>query len=124
MILFIAGLNQIDPQLHEAAALDGANTWRRFRHVTFPLLRPTSVAVAMLLLFNAFQAFDEFYNTLNTVGGYPPYARPPLVYLYLISFGVGAQDLGIGSAGTMILTLVILVFAFLQNKLIAIGADK
>ena len=124
MILFIAGLNQIDPQLYEAAALDGASAWRRFRHVTFPLLRPTSVAVAMLLLFNAFQAFDEFYNTLNTVGGYPPYARPPLVYLYLISFGSGAQDLGIGSAGTMILTLVILVFAFFQNRLLSIGADK
>ncbi len=124
MILFIAGLNQIDPQLYEAAALDGATAWRRFRYITFPLLRPTSVAVSMLLLFNAFQAFDEFYNTLNTVGGYPPYARPPLVYLYLISFGGGAQDLGIGSAGTMILTLVILVFAFVQNRLLAIGADR
>ncbi len=124
MILFIAGLNQIDPQLYEAAALDGATAWRRSRYITFPLLRPTSVAVSMLLLFNAFQAFDEFYNTLNTVGGYPPYARPPLVYLYLISFGGGAQDLGIGSAGTMILTLVILVFAFVQNRLLAIGADR
>jgi multiple sugar transport system permease protein len=122
MILFIAGLNQIDPQLYEAAAeLDGAGAWRRFRHVTFPLLRPTSVAVSMLLLFNAFQAFDEFYNTLNTAGGYPPYARPPLVYLYLITFGAAAQDLGIGSAGTMIVTLVILVFSFLQNRLLSIG---
>lgn len=122
MILFIAGLNQIDPQLYEAAALDGASGLRRFWAITFPLLRPTSVAVSMLLLFNAFQAFDEFYNTLNTVGGYPPYARPPLVYLYLITFGGGVQDLGIGSAGTMILTLVILVFAFLQNRLLSIGA--
>lgn len=121
MILFIAGLNQIDPQLAEAAALDGAGGWRRFWHVTFPLLRPTSVAVSMLLLFNAFQAFDEFYNTLITAGGYPPFARPPLVYLYLISFGGGAQDLGIGSAGTMILTLVILAFSLLQNRLLAIG---
>ncbi|QIK72132.1 sugar ABC transporter permease [Propioniciclava coleopterorum] len=124
MILFIAGLNQIDPQLYEAAALDGAGAWKRFWYVTFPLLRPTAVAVSMLLLFNAFQAFDEFYNTLNTAGGYPPYARPPLVYLYLITFGGGSQDLGVGSAGTMILTLVILVFSFLQNRLLAIGADK
>lgn len=124
MILFIAGLNQIDPQLYEAAALDGAGGWRRFWNVTFPLLRPTSVAVSMLLLFNAFQAFDEFYNTLITAGGYPPFARPPLVYLYLISFGGGAQDLGIGSAGTMILTLVILVFSQLQNRLLAIGGGE
>lgn len=121
MVLFIAGLNQIDPQVDEAAALDGANGWRRFRYVTFPLLRPTSVAVSMLLLFNAFQAFDEFYNTLVTAGGYPAHARPPLVYLYLVSFGGGAQDLGIGSAGTMILTVVILAFSLAQNRLLAIG---
>ncbi|WP_082034498.1 carbohydrate ABC transporter permease [Nigerium massiliense] len=124
MILFIAGLNAIDPQVYEAAAIDGATGFAVFRSITFPLLRGTSVAVAMLLLINAFQAFDEFFNTLNTVGGYPPYARPPLVYLYLISFGGGTQDLGIGSAGTMILTLVILVFSLLQNRVLAIGADR
>lgn len=126
MILFIAGLNQIDPQLHQAAALDGANAVRRFWYVTLPMLRPVAIAVSMLLLFNAFQAFDEFYNTLNTTtkGGYPPYGRPPLVYLYLITFGGGSQDLGIGSAGTMILTLVIVVFALAQNRLLSIGADQ
>ncbi len=123
MVLFIAGLNAIDPQVYEAASLDGARGSRLFRHITFPLLRPTSIAVAMLLLINAFQAFDEFYNTLNTVRGYPPYARPPLVYVYLISFGEGAQDLGIGSAGTMILTAVILVFSLVQVRILRIGAD-
>ena len=101
MLLFSSALETIPPSYIETAEVVGANAWQKFRDIFFPLLRPTSVAVAMLLLFNAFQAFDEFYNTLNTVGGYPPYARPPLVYLYLISFGSGAQDLGIGSAGTM-----------------------
>ncbi len=124
MILFIAGLNAIDPQVYEAASLDGATGFGVFRHITFPLLRPTSMAVATLLLINAFQAFDEFYNTLNTVRGYPPYARPPLVYLYLISFGDGSQDLGIGSAGTLILTVVILAFSLAQNRLLSIGADR
>lgn len=126
MVLFIAGLNRIDPQVYEAAALDGASGPRVFRHLTFPLLRATSVAVAMLLLINAFQAFDEFYNTLNagtTSGGYPPYGRPPLVYLYLISLGGGTQDLGIGSAGTMILTAVILVFGLAQQKVLGRGGD-
>ena len=124
MILIIAGLNKIPPETYEAAALDGASGWRLLRYITLPQLRATSAAIIMLLLINAFQAFDEFYNMLNTVGGYPPYARPPLVYLYLISFGGGLQDLGIGSAGTMILTLVILVFSFLQNRLLSIGADR
>ena len=123
MILFIAALNRIDPQLYEAAALDGAEGVRVFRYLTFPLLRATSVAVAMLLLINAFQAFDEFYSMLNTVGGYPTYARPPLVHLYLLSLGGGSQDLGLGSAGTLILTAVILVIGLAQSRLLSLGGD-
>ncbi len=73
----------------------------------------------MLLLIGSFQAFDEFYNLLNQlVGGYPPFAKPPLVYLYLISLGGGSQDLGLGSAGTMILTCIIVIFGLLQTALI------
>ena len=90
----------------------------------FPLLAPTSTAVVLLLLINAFQAFDEFYNTLATVTGYPNFGRPPLVYLYLISLGGGSQDLGLGSAGTLILTVVILAFGLVQNRLLSIGSDS
>ncbi len=122
MILFIAGLNRIPTDTYEAAALDGATGARALRHITLPQLRATSVAVLMLLLIGAFQAFDEFYNTLNTIGGYPPFARPPLVYLYLISLGGGSQDLGLGGAGTMILTVVILAFGLLQARLVSLGA--
>ena len=46
------------------------------------------------------------------------------MYLYLISFGDGSQDLGIGSAGTLILTVVILAFSLAQNRLLSIGADR
>jgi len=114
MILFIAGLNRIGKDTYEAAAIDGATGWRVFRFITFPQLTATSAAVVLLLLINAFQAFDEFYNTLISVGTYPPFARPPMVYLYLISLGGGTQDLGIGSAGTIILTIVIAFFGVIQ----------
>ncbi|MGO1384124.1 MAG: carbohydrate ABC transporter permease, partial [Arachnia sp.] len=63
----------------------------------------------------AFQAFDEFYNMLGSIGTYPPYARPPLVHLYLIAVGGGQQDLGVGGAGTMILTAIIVLFGVGQN---------
>ncbi len=116
MILFIAGLQRIDPALHEAAAIDGAQGWTMFRHITLPLLRPTSVAVVFLLLVNAFQAFDEFYNILSTFDGYPPYARPPLVYLYYVALGRG-QDFGHGSAGAAVLTLTIAVVAVVAGRL-------
>lgn len=122
MILLIAGLQRIPEDTYEAAALDGATGWRKLWYITLPQLRATSVAVIMLLLINAFQAFDEFYNMLGSIGSYPPYARPPLVHLYLISFGGGQQDLGIGGAGTMILAAIIVLFSLAQNW--ALGREE
>ncbi len=75
----------------------------------------------MLLLINAFQAFDEFYNMLGSIGTYPPYARPPLVHLYLIALGGGQQNLGLGGAGTMILTSIIVLFGLAQTWLLRKG---
>ncbi len=117
MILFLAGLQRISPTLYEAAAIDGAQGWQVLRHITVPLLRPTSVAVLLLLLINAFQAFDEFYNILSSFGTYPPYARPPLVYLYYTALGQG-QDFGHGSAGALILTAMIALVAVLFGRLL------
>lgn len=121
MILFLAGLQRIPTVLYEAAAVDGAREgWQTFRNITFPQLRGTSVAVLVLLLISAFQAFDEFYNLLASSSGYPPYARPPLVYLYYIALGQ-QQDFGHGSAGAVILALVIAVFTLLQGRFIGFG---
>ncbi|GAA5035392.1 sugar ABC transporter permease [Terrabacter aeriphilus] len=120
MILFLAGIQRISPTLYEAAAIDGAEGWKVFRHITLPQLRATSTAVLLLLLINAFQAFDEFYNILSTFGTYPPYARPPLVYLYYTALGSG-QDFGHGSAGAVILTLIIAVVAVVQGRLLRLG---
>ncbi|BCM66773.1 MULTISPECIES: carbohydrate ABC transporter permease [Streptomyces] len=121
MILFLAGLQRIDPALYEAAAVDGARPgWTVLRHITLPQLRATSVAVLLLLVVNAFQAFDEFYNLLSDARGYPPYARPPLVYLYYTALGQG-QNLGLGSAGAVILALVIAVVTVGQARWLRLG---
>jgi multiple sugar transport system permease protein len=120
MILFLAGLQRISPSLYEAAAIDGATGWKVLRYITLPRLRATSTAVLLLLLINAFQAFDEFYNLLSSSGQYPPYARPPLVYLYYAALGQG-QDFGHGSAGAVILTLLIAVVALGQNRILGLG---
>jgi multiple sugar transport system permease protein len=79
------------------------------------------VAVALLLTINAFQAFDEFYNLLSSSRGYPPYARPPLVYLYYTALGQG-QDLGVGSAGAVVLALLIAAFTVAQARWFRLGA--
>jgi multiple sugar transport system permease protein len=121
MILFLAGLQRISPTLYEAAAMDGAKAgWQTFRYITLPQLRGTSAAVLVLLLINAFQAFDEFYNLLSSSSGYPPYARPPLVYLYYIALGQ-EQDLGHGSAGAVILAAIIAVFTLAQGRFVGFG---
>ncbi|MEU4602923.1 sugar ABC transporter permease [Kribbella sp. NPDC023972] len=120
LILFLAGLQRIAPALYEAAAIDGATGWRVLRYITLPQLRATSTAVLLLLLINAFQAFDEFYNLLSSAGGYPPYARPPLVYLYYAALGQG-QDFGHGSAGAVILTLLIAIVALAHGRLVGLG---
>ncbi|MEV6241651.1 sugar ABC transporter permease [Lentzea sp. NPDC051838] len=119
LILFIAGLQRIPQHLYEAAWIDGAKPgWQTLRYITLPQLRTTSVAVVLLLLIAAYQAFDEFYNVLGTDRGYPPFARPPLIYLYYTALGSGGQDFGHGSAGAVILTLLIAGVTLLQGRVI------
>jgi multiple sugar transport system permease protein len=115
MILFLAGLQRICPELYEAAAVDGArNSWQTFRFITFPQLRATSVAV-LLLLINAYQAFDEFFNLV----GNSSFARPPLVYLYYTAqFN---QDFGHGTAGAVILALLIMIVTLAQGRIFGFG---
>jgi multiple sugar transport system permease protein len=123
MVLFLAGLQRIPAQLYEAAWIDGAKPgWTTFWHITLPQLRATTTAVVLLLLINAYQAFDEFINTLSTQTSagdlYPPYARPPLVYLYYTSLAGGGQDLGHGSAGAVILALLIVLVTLAQGRFV------
>jgi multiple sugar transport system permease protein len=119
MILFIAGLQRIPTELYEAAKMDGAKPgWQTFRFITLPQLRGTAVAVLILNLIAAYQAFDEFYNLIGNVN----YARPPLIYLYYISLGA-TQDYGRGSAGALILALLIAIVTVGQFKLFGFGKE-
>lgn len=123
MILFIAALQQIPEQLYEAAYVDGAKPGRQtFWHITMPGLRATSVAVLMLIVIQAYQAFDEFYNLLPNNGNVP-YARTPLIYLYNTALGTG-QDLGKGSAGALILALLIAIVTLLQGRFLGFGKSE
>ncbi|MGW5639487.1 carbohydrate ABC transporter permease [Streptomyces sp. NPDC003832] len=120
MILFLAALQNIPPVLYEAAAIDGARPgWQTFRHITLPQLRATSTAVILLLLVAAYQAFDEFFNLLAKT----TWGRPPLVELYYTALGEN-QDYGAGSAGAMILTLLICTVTLLQGKLMGFGRGE
>ena len=118
MILFLAALQAIPRELYEAAYVDGAAPgWQTFRHITLPQLRATSVAVLLLCIIAAYQAFDEFYNIMPQQAGL---ARPPLLVLYRIALG-NQQDYGRGSAGAMILAAIIMLVTLLQGKLFGFG---
>lgn len=124
MLIFLAGLQRIPPVLYEASYVDGARPgWTTLRHITLPQLRTTSAAVLLLNLIAAYQAFDEFYNVLGSDGAYPPYARPPLVFLYYTALGSG-QDFGRGTAGAVILALLIAIVTLVQGRLLGFGRER
>lgn len=121
LILFLAGLQAIPSHLYEAAALDGAGAWQSFRYVTLPMLRNTSVAIVLLLLISAMQAFDEFYNIFSSgLGGSGSASvRPPLVTLY--DLALKDQDYGVGSAGAFVITMLIILVTLLQGRIAGFG---
>jgi multiple sugar transport system permease protein len=121
MIIFIAGLQDIPRELYEAARVDGATSgWQTFSNITFPLLRNASLAVLLLNVIAAFQAFDEFFNIMS--GGNQILARPPLVYLYNVA--LANQNYGYGSAGALILTLIIVIFTLIQGRFLGFGRSE
>ncbi|MFZ0217693.1 MAG: sugar ABC transporter permease [Candidatus Dormiibacterota bacterium] len=123
MIIFIVGLQEIPEQLYEAARTDGARRWSTFWRITMPMLRNTSVAILILLLINAFQAFDEFYNIMGGElgGANASLARTPLEYLY--STALGSQDYGQAAAGSFILTALIVLVSVIQARVFGFGGS-
>ena len=103
MVIFLAGLQDIPKSLHEAAALDGAGPWRRFVHVTWPMLRPTAAFVGTTSLILSFQAFDVV--RVMTQGG--P-VRSTTIFVYAIYEQV-FMNLRVGRASA----LTVVFFAFL-----------
>lgn len=105
MVVFLVGLQDVPRDLLEAAALDGAGAWARFRHVVWPLLRPTAAFVATTSLIASFQAFDVV--RVMTQGG-PVKATTLLVYaIYEQVF----LDLRVGRASALTVVFFLLLFA-------------
>jgi multiple sugar transport system permease protein len=113
MLIFIAGLQAIPQELYEAAYLDGAGAWRRFRHVTLPMLGPTLVFVGLITMIGFFQLFAEPY--VMTQGG--PLRSTTSMVLLMYEEGFRWWRMGFAAAVTFVLFLVILVFMLLQRRL-------
>jgi ABC-type sugar transport system permease subunit len=112
MIVFLAGLQGVPRSLLEAAALDGAGPWARFRHVTMPLLAPTASFVATTSLVTSFQAFDVV--RIMTQGG--P-ARATELFVYAIYEQIFLNlSVGRASALTVVFFVLLLAVAGLQLR--------
>ncbi|MFE2427905.1 carbohydrate ABC transporter permease [Streptomyces sp. NPDC059373] len=109
MVLLMAGLQGIDPVLHEAAAIDGANAWQRFRLITLPLMRPVSLTVLLLGLIYTFKVFDIVF--VMTAGG--PVDSTTVLPLYVYQVFFERFRFGQGAAAGLLLLVVPLLGAIL-----------
>ena len=112
MVILLAGLQNIPPNLQEAAALDGASGWQRFRRITLPLLRPAVFLCLMIGIINSFTSFDLIYVM---TGGGPNYATEVLItYIYRAAFVLSKFDYA--AALTVVLFVVLLGLTWLANR--------
>jgi multiple sugar transport system permease protein len=118
MLICIAGLQSIPRELYEAAALDGASAWQRFRHVTLPMLAPTLFFVVIVTMIGYLQLFTEPY--VMTQGG-PLRATTSLV-LYMYEEGFRWWRLGVAAAIAFLLFVLIVAFTVAQRWLSPRGA--
>lgn len=112
MIIYIAGLNDIPVQLYEAATVDGANSWQKFRKITVPMLTPTTFFVTIMLLINSFKVFDQI--AVMTNGG-PGRATNVLVY-YIYNQAFVNFKMGYASAVALVLFALVLTITIVQFK--------
>jgi ABC-type sugar transport system permease subunit len=117
-VIMLAGLFAIDPQLYEAASLDGASAWQKFRSITVPQLMPQIFFLLVVDVINGLQMFGEVYAIFDLYGGNRHQALTPVLYLYAQAFdrsNMGyASTLGLQLAA-LIAFMTILQFRFLRQ---------
>jgi len=113
IILFLGGLQTIPKILYEAAAVDGANKWLQFRHITLPLLKPTVLFVLVISLINAFQMFIPVFQM--TKGG--PLDRTLVIALYTYRNAFQFYKMGYACSMAIIMLMMVLGLSFIQMRL-------
>lgn len=114
MVFFLAGLQNIEYSVYEAAKIDGASGWRTFWSITVPLLKPTIVMTTIMSINGTLQLFDE---SVNLTKGGPANATITMShYIYNGSFGEGVANFGYASAMSVIVFIMVAVLAFINLK--------
>lgn len=113
MVMLYGGLQDIPDDLYEAASIDGANAWQRFRFITWPLLKPVTMVTLLLGLVYTVKAFDIVW--VLTKGGPANSSHTIATWSYQMSFE-GKHELGLGTAAGELLVVIALIFGFLYIK--------
>ena len=114
MVFFLAGLQNIEYSVYEAAKIDGANGWQTFWRITVPLLRPTIVMTAIMSINGTLQLFDESVNLTN--GGPANSTITMSHYIYNNSFGQGVANFGYASAMSFFVFILVAVLSAINMK--------
>lgn len=112
MVIYLAGLQGISGELYEAAGLDGANGWQKFKNITWPMLSPTTFFVTIMLTISCFKVYDQIY--MITQGG-PGDATLVLVY-HIYNTAFISWNLGYASAISMVLFILVLTVTIVQFR--------
>ncbi|HML20576.1 MAG TPA: sugar ABC transporter permease [Aggregatilinea sp.] len=118
MIIFLAGLQDIPEDLYEASGIDGANAWQKFRFVTLPMLRNTTIFVVLTTTILAFRLFDQV-NVMTPDGG-PNESTATMVW-YAIRRGWGQSEVGYASAVSIVFVGIVLIISLIQRGVIRSG---
>jgi ABC-type sugar transport system permease subunit len=115
MVFFLAALQNVSKDQIEAASIDGAGPWQRFRHVILPAIAPVASFICLLSIIGSFQLFELPYVLLDNTGG--PQDRGLTIVMYLYETGFEIGDLGYASAIGWILALILIGLATIQRTL-------
>ena len=113
MIIFLAGLQNIPEDLYEAASLEGANEWQKFKAITIPMLSPTTLFVSIITIVGFFQLFAEPY--IMTQGG--PLNKTLSIVGYMYQEGFRWWNMGYSASISFVLFFIIMIITVLQFKL-------
>jgi multiple sugar transport system permease protein len=119
MIIFLAGLQTIPKEMNEAAEVDGATGWGRFRYITLPMLRPVLLFGAVITGIGYLQFFEEAF--VMTKGG-PLDSTRSVTYFTFDQFGFG--NFGLAAAASYLLFLAVVLLTFVQFRLLGERDDK
>jgi len=111
MVIYLAGLMDIPESLYEAAEVDGASSWQKFKNITWPLLTPTTYLVIILQIINSFQVFSSIY--VMTGGG--PSRKTEVIVYYIYNRAFESMELGYASAVALFLFVFLLALTGIQK---------